>query len=226
MRRSALFPVVLASLSAVLRRGDAAGVTRLGSRHDTAAWECRCVGRGGMGLAASSREAYRRYSTDGIDQRPPSPRDARDRATGILIAAVASLATALVIVTWHGSLAAAKAHPVDFAVFFVLTAALMLLAVDIYGKGSISVAGVTLLATGFTFGIGAGVLAGIFAAPSTRSGAARSRTRRSSTPPRSRSRRGSARRSTSTSPTRPRRSSTCCPPARAVPRTGSSTSAC
>ena len=60
--------------------------------------------------------------------------------------------------------AAAKSHPVDFAVFFVLTAALMLLAVDIYGKGSISVAGVTLLATGFTFGIGAGVLAGIFAA--------------------------------------------------------------
>ena len=52
----------------------------------------------------------------------------------------------------------------DFAVFFVLTAALMLLAVDIYGKGSISVAGVTLLATGFTFGVGPGILAGIFAA--------------------------------------------------------------
>jgi len=85
-------------------------------------------------------------------------------STAILISVVASLATALVIVTWHGSFAAAKSHPVDFAVFFVMTAALMLLAVDIYGKGSISVAGVTLLATGFTFGIGAGVLAGVFAA--------------------------------------------------------------
>jgi hypothetical protein len=83
---------------------------------------------------------------------------------GVLIAAVASVATALVILTWHGSLKAAASHPVDFAIFFVLTAGLMLLAVDIYGKGSISVAGVTVLAAGFTFGIGAGVLAGIFAA--------------------------------------------------------------
>ncbi len=87
----------------------------------------------------------------------------RTGLTGIVIAAVASLATVLVIVTWHGSLAAARSHPLNFAVFFLLTAALMLLAVDVYGKGSISVAGVTLLATGFTFGIGAGVLAGIFA---------------------------------------------------------------
>jgi HD-GYP domain-containing protein (c-di-GMP phosphodiesterase class II) len=85
-------------------------------------------------------------------------------ATGALIAGVASLATALVILTWHGAEIAAKSHPVDFAVFFVLTAGLMLLAVDIYGKGSISVSGVTLLATGFTFGVGAGILAGIFAA--------------------------------------------------------------
>ncbi|HEX4518494.1 MAG TPA: HD-GYP domain-containing protein [Gaiellaceae bacterium] len=85
-------------------------------------------------------------------------------ATGFLISAVACLATALIIFTWHGAATAATAHPVDFAVFFVLTAALMLLAVDIYGKGSISVTGVTLLATGFTFGVGAGILAGVFAA--------------------------------------------------------------
>src|SRR5437899_3365134 len=84
--------------------------------------------------------------------------------TGALIAGVASLATALIVVTWHGASFAARSHPLDFAVFFVLTAALMLLAVDIYGKGSISVSGVTLLATGFTFGVGAGILAGIFAA--------------------------------------------------------------
>jgi hypothetical protein len=84
-------------------------------------------------------------------------------ATGVLISIVVSLATALIIVTWHSSVTAAESHPVDFAVFFVLTAALILLAVDIYGKGSISVAGVTLLATGFTFGVGAGILAGVFA---------------------------------------------------------------
>jgi hypothetical protein len=81
-----------------------------------------------------------------------------------VIGGVASLATALGILTWHGASLAAKSSPLDFAVFFVLTAALMLLAVDIYGRGSISVSGVTLLATGFTFGVGAGVLAGVFAA--------------------------------------------------------------
>jgi HD-GYP domain-containing protein (c-di-GMP phosphodiesterase class II) len=81
-----------------------------------------------------------------------------------LIAAVASVATALLIFTWHGAFDAATAHPVDFATFLVLTAALMLLAVDIYGKGSISVAGVIYLAAGFTFGIGAGVMAAMFAA--------------------------------------------------------------
>ncbi|HEY4346206.1 MAG TPA: HD-GYP domain-containing protein [Gaiellaceae bacterium] len=84
--------------------------------------------------------------------------------TGVVIGGVASLATALGILTWHGASLAAKSSPLDFAVFFVLTAALMLLAVDIYGRGSISVSGVTLLATGFTFGVGAGVLAGVFAA--------------------------------------------------------------
>ncbi len=70
----------------------------------------------------------------------------------------------LVDFTWHGAGIAAKAHPVAFAAFFVLTAALMLLADDIYASDSISVAGVMLLATGFTFGIGAGILAGILAA--------------------------------------------------------------
>ncbi len=85
-------------------------------------------------------------------------------STGILISVVASLATTLVIFSWHGASIAAKAHPMDFAVFLGLTAVLMLPAVDIYGKGSITVTGVTLLATGFTFGVGAGILAGIFAA--------------------------------------------------------------
>ncbi len=95
---------------------------------------------------------------------PPARSAQEPGGTGALIAAVASVATALVVFTWHSSVLAAKAHPLDFAVFFVLTAALMLLAVDIHRKGSISVAGVTLLATGFTFGTGPAVLAGIFAA--------------------------------------------------------------
>src|SRR3954452_11253594 len=93
-----------------------------------------------------------------------APETAAGAITGLLIAGVASLATVVTWFTWHGAWVAAKEHPFDFATFLVLTAALMLLAVDIYGKGSISVAGVMYLATGFTFGIGAGVLAGVFAA--------------------------------------------------------------
>ena len=85
-------------------------------------------------------------------------------ATGTVISTVVAVATALMIFTWHGAALAASGHPLDFAVFFVLTAALMLLAVDIYGRGSISVAGVAMLATGFSFGVGAAVFAGIFAA--------------------------------------------------------------
>jgi HD-GYP domain-containing protein (c-di-GMP phosphodiesterase class II) len=99
-----------------------------------------------------------------MSNSPPARAPQESGATGALIAGVASLATALVFLTWHGASTAARSHPLDFAVFLVLTAALMLLAVDIYGKGSISVSGVTLLATGFTFGVGAGILAGIFAA--------------------------------------------------------------
>jgi len=99
-------------------------------------------------------------TTTAVPPRTPS----ETGAIGVLIGAVTSLATAFAILTWHDAERAAVAHPLDVAVFLLLTSALMLLAVDIYGKGSISVAGVTLLATGFTFGVGAGVAAGIFAA--------------------------------------------------------------
>jgi putative nucleotidyltransferase with HDIG domain len=85
-------------------------------------------------------------------------------SVGVLISSVASLATALLVLTWNGAWEAASAKPVDFACYLVVTAALMLLAVDIYGRGSISVAGIGLLSLGFTFGVGAAVWGGIFAA--------------------------------------------------------------
>jgi HD-GYP domain-containing protein (c-di-GMP phosphodiesterase class II) len=94
----------------------------------------------------------------------PARASSESGATGVLISGVASLATALIILTWHGAWSAAQAHPLELAVFFVLTAGLMLLAVDIYGRGSISVAGVTLLSTGFVFGVGPSLLAGVLAA--------------------------------------------------------------
>jgi HD domain len=94
----------------------------------------------------------------------PARASAKVGATGVLIVGVSSLATALVVVTRHQAWIAANAHPLGLAVFFLLSSALMLLVVDIYGKGPISLAGVTLLATGFTFGVGVGLAVGIFAA--------------------------------------------------------------
>jgi len=42
----------------------------------------------------------------------------------VLIGVVASLATALVIFTWHGAWEAARVHPVDFSAFMLITSAL------------------------------------------------------------------------------------------------------
>jgi len=86
------------------------------------------------------------------------------RASGALAAALVAIAAGLVFVSWGAALAAARAHPLDVAVYLGLTAALTLLAVDVEGRGSISVAGVTLLAIGFTYGAGAGVYAAVGAA--------------------------------------------------------------
>src|SRR5947207_904007 len=85
-------------------------------------------------------------------------------SVGVLITCVVSAASVLLVLTWRGAWSAATDTPVAFAIFLVLTVALMLMAVDVYGRGSISVAGVGLLAVGFTFGVGAAMVAGILAA--------------------------------------------------------------
>jgi ribonuclease P protein subunit RPR2 len=59
----------------------------------------------------------------------------------------------LVAVTGRNAWQAATAHPAAFAGFTALTIALQLFA-GLYGRGSISVAGIGMLATGFTFGVG------------------------------------------------------------------------
>ncbi len=111
-------------------------------------------------------------ATDHPDPPPVSSSSSRSSAdpspepdpTTISIGAGVLLASALVVLTWHGVAIAVKAHPVGFVAFLALIAGLMLLVVDIDEKSSISVSGVAVLATGFTFGIGAGVVAGVFAA--------------------------------------------------------------
>src|SRR5579863_2919825 len=88
----------------------------------------------------------------------------RSSRVGVAIgAALVALTAALAYFSWSAAFAAARAHPLDVGVYLGLTAALTLLAIDLEGRGSISVAGVTLLAIGFSFGVGAGVYAALVA---------------------------------------------------------------
>src|SRR5919199_1974581 len=82
----------------------------------------------------------------------------------VLITLVAVAASVVIASTAHGALAIAAQRPLDTAVFALLTLGLQLLAVPIYGRGSISVAGVGLLATGFSLGAGVAIAVAILVA--------------------------------------------------------------
>ena len=81
-----------------------------------------------------------------------------------LIAAVASTATAVLVLSAPGAWSSAHARPLAFGVFLALSVALMLAAVDVYGRGSISVAGIGLLLVGFAFGVGAASVTAVLVA--------------------------------------------------------------
>lgn len=81
-----------------------------------------------------------------------------------LITAVASGATAVLVLTIAGAWSAATHRPLAFAVYLAVSVCLMLAAVDVYGRGSVTVAGIGLLLVGFTFGIGASAFAAILVA--------------------------------------------------------------
>jgi putative nucleotidyltransferase with HDIG domain len=80
---------------------------------------------------------------------------------GALIILVTSAAAAALAVTAEGAWNAISARPGGFLSFFALSVLLALLAVELYGGGRISVAGIGLLALGFTFGEGAAMATAI-----------------------------------------------------------------
>jgi hypothetical protein len=86
------------------------------------------------------------------------------RALGVLIGAVTAAATVLVVLTSGRAWDAVTDEPAAFGGYLAITAVLMLLTVDIHGRGSISLAGIGLLSVGFTFGVGVAAWVGIFAA--------------------------------------------------------------
>jgi HD-GYP domain-containing protein (c-di-GMP phosphodiesterase class II) len=91
------------------------------------------------------------------------PPEAR-RDPNVLISVVASTATALVVLTgaagWHH----VEARPSAFAAFFLLTAALQLVTVEVYNRGAHSFVGAGMLALGFTFGVGAAMVTAVLMA--------------------------------------------------------------
>ncbi|MGZ4352648.1 MAG: hypothetical protein ACXVZ4_03805, partial [Gaiellaceae bacterium] len=77
---------------------------------------------------------------------------------------MASIATAAIAVTGPTAVHRVQARPLEYLCFLGLTLALQLLAVEVYGRGSISVSGIGLLAVGFAFGAGVAMLTATIAA--------------------------------------------------------------
>lgn len=97
---------------------------------------------------------------------PDQPvRGARDgNAVDIVISLVASATSALLVATsmhgWHRVVE----RPFVFLAFLGLTLTLQVMAVNVYGRGSIAVSGIGLLAIGFTFGVAPAMSMAIVAA--------------------------------------------------------------
>jgi putative nucleotidyltransferase with HDIG domain len=94
-----------------------------------------------------------------------APRPARDGSGAeILITVAACVATALMALTARGAWHQISGRPTAFAAFLGLTVALQLVAVNVYGRGYVSVSGIGVLAMGFTFGVGPAMAAGLISA--------------------------------------------------------------
>jgi len=81
-----------------------------------------------------------------------------------VVLAVATAATAFVALFAHSVADVVTAQPFVLLAFVGVTLLFQLPAVPVFGRGSISVAGVALLAVGFSFGVGGVVIAAIAAA--------------------------------------------------------------
>ena len=80
------------------------------------------------------------------------------RDPNVLISVVASAATGFLVATVGAAVTSVSADPWSFLAFVALTIALQLVSVEVYNRGSISFAGVGLLALGFSFGAGAAMV--------------------------------------------------------------------
>jgi putative nucleotidyltransferase with HDIG domain len=96
--------------------------------------------------------------------RTPAGVKPRGDGSRELIAFIATVGCALLALATPHALIELRQHPAQVIVFVVLTLALQLLTVEVYGRGSVSVAGIGALAIGFVFGVGVAMWAQVLAA--------------------------------------------------------------
>jgi response regulator RpfG family c-di-GMP phosphodiesterase len=89
----------------------------------------------------------------------PAPRD--PAVVGVLIGLLAATAAAAFVLTANDTWAQLSGHAAGIAAFLAATAVLQLVAAELYGRGTLSAADVGMLAIGFTFGPGPGMLAAV-----------------------------------------------------------------
>jgi putative nucleotidyltransferase with HDIG domain len=95
----------------------------------------------------------------------PTQRLPRDgNAADALVTVAACAATAVIALTAQSAWEQMSARPAAFLAFLALTVSLQLVAVNVYGRGHVSVSGVGVLAVGFTFGVGAALAAALLSA--------------------------------------------------------------
>jgi hypothetical protein len=99
--------------------------------------------------------------------RQPVPRTASsglDERVVILIIGLAIVACGGLIAASHGLVATASSEPARIATLLALTLALQMFSVRVYGRGSVSVSAIGILASAFLFDIGTTMAIGVLAA--------------------------------------------------------------
>jgi hypothetical protein len=99
--------------------------------------------------------------------RQPAPQTASsglDERVVILIIVLAIVACRGLIAASHGLVATASAEPARVSTLLALTLALQMFSVRVYGRGSVSVSAIGVLASAFLFDIGTTMAIGVLAA--------------------------------------------------------------
>jgi len=102
----------------------------------------------------------------GLARQPASGATAAglDERVVMLIIGLAILACIGLIATSHGLVATASAEPVRIATLLLLTLALQMFSVRVYGRGSVSVSAIGILASAFLFDTGTTMAIAVLAA--------------------------------------------------------------